>query len=417
LCLSSEAYGKNAKGDERRMQLRKISVVLLALLLAAMAIVPIVNAGETAAVPAVATMIENNYISPDTALKSANAAVKDFVGRNALDDSWNDATVNSKPDIIYDLNGKQLFYLFSVEKNRNRIGEIKAAASKVVGGSIVTIGPGAKPVDQEKIQSAVKEIVNREYPGATIDSTNLVCYNYPNIGVLVKLTVPGSGKKSLIMDAYDFSIVPKSDQVSFYNAIPSAELNGRVSRWDSDQKYLQSENTLAVASPMATVTKTISGFTLYPQENANYCAFATAQMISAYYGYYRNQLTIGNTITSTPANGASIEDTQTNYYLKTVANGGLGKAGTLISYIGMFTFNNIVSEMDANHPIHTDRFETSSYHTRAITGYSYTTTTPVSQYLYIYDPWPTTSGAVYRENWNVFNGKPNPVHAILYVRN
>jgi hypothetical protein len=39
---------KNAKGDERKMQLRKISFVLLALLLAAMAIVPMVNASDPA---------------------------------------------------------------------------------------------------------------------------------------------------------------------------------------------------------------------------------------------------------------------------------------------------------------------------------------------------------------------------------
>ena len=141
-------------------------------------------------------------------------------------------------------------------------------------------------------------------------------------------------------------------------------------------------------------------------------------MISAYYGYSRTQRGIATTMgIANPDDGASIETTRSNYYLNTVANGGLAKMGTSISYTGMFTYDNIVSEMNSNRPIHTDRYETSSYHARAITGYSYTTTTPVSQYLYIYDPWPTTSGAVYWENWNVFSGQPNPVHAILYVRN
>ena len=94
----------------------KSVVILLALLLAAMAMVPMVSAAGTAITPDVATAIESNYVSPDTALQSATAAVKDFVGRNALDENWNGATVNPKPNIIFDVNGKKLFYLFSVER-------------------------------------------------------------------------------------------------------------------------------------------------------------------------------------------------------------------------------------------------------------------------------------------------------------
>src|SRR5208337_291391 len=135
------------------MKTLKIGVILLALLLAAMAMVPMVNATGIAITPDVATIVENNYISSDIALQSANAAIKEFVSRNALDDNWNSAMVNSKPDVIFDVNGKKLFYLFSVEKNGKRIGEIKTAASKVVGGSIVTIGSGAKPIDLEAIGS------------------------------------------------------------------------------------------------------------------------------------------------------------------------------------------------------------------------------------------------------------------------
>jgi hypothetical protein len=45
-CLSSESYGKTAKGSEKRMQLQKTVIALLALLVAAMAIVPCVTAEE-----------------------------------------------------------------------------------------------------------------------------------------------------------------------------------------------------------------------------------------------------------------------------------------------------------------------------------------------------------------------------------
>jgi hypothetical protein len=402
---------------EEKMKPIKYGIILLALLLAAMAMVPMVSAMGTAITPDVATAIESNYVSPDTAFQSATAAVKDFIGRNALDENWNGATVNPKPNIIFDVNGKKLFYLFSVEKKGNRIGEIKIAASKVLGSSVVTIGSGAPAIDLKNIRSKATGILNQQYKNAKIDSIDLVCYNYPNIGAIIRFTAAGSGSTSLVIDAYDYSIIPAAGQVSFYNAIPPADLAGRAARWDSEQTALKTVSAQSL-SPMATVTKTINGFTLYPQESTNWCSFATAKMISAYYGYSRTQRGIATTMgIANPDDGASIETTRSNYYLNTIANGGLAKMGTSISYTGMFTYDNIVSEMNSNRPIHTDRYETSSYHARAITGYSYTTTTPVSQYLYIYDPWPTTSGAVYWENWNVFSGQPNPVHAILYVRN
>ncbi|MDD1685651.1 C39 family peptidase [Methanoregula sp.] len=395
----------------------KPGVILLAFLLAAMAMVPMVTAADNQK-PALdaATIIGSNDVSSGTALQSAVGAMNDFISRNALDENWNGAAINPEPEIIYDANGRQLFYLFTVEKNGKRIGEIKAAANKVVGGSIVTIGTGAEPVDMAAIEMQAATIIGRDYKDATIDSISLVCYNYPQIGASVAFTTPDSGKQTIVIDAYDYSVVPESDQVSFYNGITSSDVAGRIDRYNADQDYFKAEN-YAIASPMATVTKTISGFSLYPQQGANWCAFATAQMISAYYGYSRTQSGIASTMGVNPDDGASIELTRSNYYVVPTASGGLGKTGTAISYINMFTYTDLVNEIAVNRPIHTDRYESLSYHARAITGYSYTTTAPVSQYLYIYDPWPTTSGAVYWENWNVFSGAPNPVHAILYVRN
>jgi len=395
----------------------KIGVVLLALLLAAMAMVPLVTAAsDRESSLDDATIIGSNTVSSETALQSATGAMKHFTGRNALDDNWNGATISPEPGIIYDSNGRQLFYLFSVEKDGKRIGEIKAAANKVVGGPVVTIGKGAEPIDLAAVEMHVRKMIGQDYRDATINSISLVCYNYPQIGASVVFTTPVSGKQTMVIDAYDYSIVPESDRVSFYNAIPSSDFAGRIDRYNAEQDYLLEGNN-APASPKATVTKTINGFSLYPQQGANWCAFATAQMISAYYSYSRTQSGIAATIGVNPDDGASIELTRSNYYLVPTASGGLGKTGTAISYIGMFTYTNIVNEIAVNRPIHTDRYESSSYHARAITGYSYTTIAPVSQYLYIYDPWPTTSGAVYWENWNVFSGAPNPVHAILYVRN
>jgi len=394
------------------MNLPKIGVVLLLLLMAAMTMVPMVSAVETGDSLDLSSTIEKNYIPEKTAYLTATAAVKEFTQSGALNNAWNGAQVNPRPDIIYDLNGKRLFYLFTVENNENKIGEIKAAASDVIGASIITIGPVTPPIDKDKVRSRATEIISRNGNNAVIKSIDLVCYNYPEIGVMVRYSVNSGTEETLVLDAYDLAVVPASHMDSYYQNILPTETKARITRAVSERNALLVQET--TVSPKATVTKTLSGFPLYPQQGSAWCAFATAQMISGYYGYSRTQTGIASTMGVNPNNGATIEQAGSNYYQVSTANGGLGKSGSFIRYTGQFTYTDIMNELGSNRPLHTDRYESASYHARAIAGYSYTGT---SQYIYIYDPWPVNQGSLYWENWNAFTGQPNPVHAILYVRN
>jgi hypothetical protein len=394
------------------MNIRKIGVVLLVLLLAGMAMVPMVSAEEKNVPLDLTSTIEKNYIPEKTAYLAATAAMQELTGSGALDNTWSGAQVNSRPHIVYDLNGKRLFYLFTVENKGKQIGEIKAAASDVIGASIITIGSGAPPINMEKVRSRAMEIISQNRNSAVVRSLDLVCYNYPEIGVLVRYSVKGGSEETLVLDAYDLSVVPASRMDSYYENILPTEIKTRVTQATYERDALLARGT--TISPKATVTKTLNGFPLYPQQGSAWCAFATAQMISGYYGYSRTQTGIADTMGVNPNNGATIEQTRSNYYQVSTANGGLGKSGSFIRYTGQFTYTDIVNELGSNRPLHTDRYESTSYHARAIAGYSYSGT---SEYLYIYDPWPVNQGSLYWENWNAFTGQPKPAHAILYVRN
>jgi hypothetical protein len=396
------------------MNIPKTWVVLLALLLAAMAMVPMVSADKASSATDMVTVVDNHAISEDTALQSARAAVKDFVSRDALDKSWDGATVNPKSDIIYDLNGKPLFYLFSVENNGKRIGEIKAAASKVIGGAIVTIGPGAGPVDLDSARTHAGEIIGKEYKGGVINSMTLVCYDYPGIGILFRFSVPGSKEKTLILDAYDFSVIPESKQVSYYNGIPASDISTRIANTESEQDSLM--NRQAALSLKAGATKTLSGFPLYAQLADGWCPFATAQMISGYYGYSRTQSGIASTMgIANPDDGATLSQTLSNYYQLSTASGGLGKPNSQLRYTGMFSYDDFVSNLSANRPQHASRYEALSQHARAVAGYSYSSSS--SQYLYIYDPGPVNVGSLYWENYNTFMSGSNPAYGVIFIRN
>jgi hypothetical protein len=396
------------------MKLHKTIVVLLELLLAGLAMVPIVSANSASSASDIVTLVDKNAISEDTALQSARAAVKDFVNRGALDNTWDGATVNPKSDIIYDLNEKPLFYLFSVESKGKRIGEIKAATSKVVGGAIVTIGPGAGPVDLDSARTHASEIISKEYKEASINSMTLVCYDYPGIGLLFRFSTPGSKEEILILDAYDFSVIPESKQVSYYKGIQASDISTRISNAESEQNSLMNRQT--VLSVKAGATKTLSGFPLYAQQANGWCPFATAQMISGYYGYSRTQSGIASTMgIANPNNGATLQQILSNYCQLSAVSGGLGKPNSQLRYTGQFSYDDFVSNLSANRPQYASRYETSSLHARAVAGYSYSSSS--SQYLYIYDPGPVNVGSLYWENWNTFMSGSNPVQGVIFIRN
>ena len=395
------------------MGMRALSLLLVIALVGAI-FVPAVSADEKLNTTSKETVIKENYISIDTAYEHANLAIQDFVERGLLDLSWSSAEINYNPLEIYDINGEKLFYLFFVEKNGENIGTIKIASSKVLGGSVLTVGSESSYIEKDDLKLKAKQFIKLNYENAKLLSMHAVCYSYPKIGLMMTFVNHEGYKNQIILDAYDYSQVSESDILSFYETIPELDFSSRISEWEDQQKHL-SEIKEKGSSIKATVTETLSGFRLYPQEGTSWCCFATAQMISKYYGYTHSQEQIAQTIGVNPDDGATVNQVSNNYYKKSVSNGGIGKTNTYTEWSTDAEFDTVKDEIDADHPVHTSRYEALSYHARAIAGYSYVTNSG-NEYVYIYDPWPVNQGSLYWENWDVFYNGSNQVYANLYVK-
>lgn len=422
------------------MKIRKIAVLLLALLLAAMAIVPIVSATEENNSNEISNLIEANYVPIDTARNHASFALLEFASLDALGEKekWINAAVNPKPLVIYDINGKMLFYLFTIEKNNQKIGEIKIAASKLLGGSVITIGEQDKSIDLTTLEKKVQsEISPKSIKDASL-STQMVCYQYPKIGMMARYIDPMTKEmRKITLDANDFSVIPDRSPryegdiglISYYANLPCDKYSTLINSWNQYdlqvQKFINSDPTLrsvkngAISAQMmrtysnlAITPKAVSEYKtlsvpLYGQIDSQWCAVATAQMISAWHGVSRTQNQIANKMGVSPGVGANINQ-ELNYYRASIASGGLGKPGSLDYYsINWYDSKN---EINNNRPFKVGN----SGHARCMRGYI---RSPSNGYTYFYfnDPWPVNQGNVYWEWFNELN--PNFYNNHIKVKN
>ena len=105
--------------------------------------------------------------------------------------NWDGANLNPEPLTIYDLNGERIFYQFWIEKNGEKIGKIRVAASKVLGSPIKYVGTSSpQEIDVPGLVMKANEIVKTNFTGYTIQSTKLICYDGPYFALLAELTNP-----------------------------------------------------------------------------------------------------------------------------------------------------------------------------------------------------------------------------------
>jgi len=189
--------------------------------------------------PTVHSTDEHSYVvSEEKALEHATVYMLDAVLTQTPGlEKWRGAMVNPEPLTIYDINGKKLFYEFSVEKNGKMVGTIKASASAELGPSVYTLEIGPRPWNASTVIEKAKELAQQKYDEDII-SAKLVCYSYPKIGVMVTFAdqrVTGKNHR-MIIDAADYSIVPdKKPEAegigvwSLYESIPEEEKTLRIS--------------------------------------------------------------------------------------------------------------------------------------------------------------------------------------------
>jgi hypothetical protein len=356
-------------------------------------------------------IIEKNYVSIKEAEMHAKTALYDFLligapGSNPTD--WTNATVNSDPLIIYDTNGKKLFYQFTVESNGINIGAIKVAASKVLGDPIRTIEFYSEDWDMKKEVENTKKLIAKDHKNVNVTSSKVVCDSYPKIGIMVDMQESESKEeKNKLFDFSGSEIVDKSvndtnssevaDAWSLYAEIPEKEIEERLVAWDeyderatkiADNNFKGDEVQLKIVG----VQKTLP-FTRYAQQNYYYCAPATGKMIANFYEVTHTQTYIAGIMLVVMGLGTSVTD-QLEYYED---SDGLDKDGSYIDYSP--TWTEAKTEIDNNRPLAT----LISGHVRACAGYCQGA--DGNYYLYIYDPWSLNfgndyRGGIYWEDWD-----------------
>jgi hypothetical protein len=411
------------------MKRLKIGVILLALLLAAMVMVTMVSAAEPNKNSGdIRSLIEANYIPADLANEHATITMLNMIQSGALDEKWVGAKINPDYQTVYDVNGEKIFYQFTVEKNGAKVGIINAAASKVLGGSVLSIGSIIPSTSLEHLNDYSKKVVAEKFPEYDQISNKLISVDYPVVSQMVSLKNSDSGnEKVLIIDPRYHSIKildsttlsADSENLSFYSRISLDEMNQGLSTWEQGSNVIQSlkeawssanpeilrnysimdisqiEQTIASAksstkAPQSTLQDgmvIISGLTHSMQEASDWCAVATAKIISSKYGVSYSQDRIATTMGAKNASGYPTGTDVTMeliYYHASLANYGLNKPSSTYSDEPYTTWDVAVSEINNGLPFKIGDLNAEGLgHARACNGWLIN---GGNKYLLMYDP-------------------------------
>ena len=388
-----------------------IGTFILAMLLVGMLLIPAVNAQQA----------DNYGVTAEKAFEHANAHMINFIAADAPNfENWTGASIDPKPQELYDINGQKLFYQFSVYKNNNLIGRIDVCADKTLGYSFNDITFDPKPFKAAEAMNKSIEIAKKNYPTGEIKSTKVVVYSYPRIGAMTVVKDKTTGAEHRIfVDAYTLDVVPDKPAtqtepgvLSMYEQRLKKGINANLKEWqESDQltKSVEQEATNTGININAAVTEEnmkklsvnaviplASGITLpvpkYGQENSVYCGPASCQMIGKYIcNIYRTQNYIYDFKgwhNHNYLNGGISDGDAKDYCYYTQDQGGLGQRGTVKdSALNPLT---AVGEINNNRPFMT----LIPGHFRVCYGYLRSGSLV---YLYIIDPMPIGSGSYIME--------------------
>ena len=367
-----------------------------------------------------------------TARRAWAGGVRDF-------EAWGTVELEPTPLVIYDLNGDPLFFEFTAIRSDKPMGRLKTSATKRIGVTVPTVEFGARPWSPEKGTAEAKKNLKKMFPQATIDSTQLVCYSYPKIGVRVDVRDKKTGIQSYVFDVADGTLITRfgADELegqtawSFLDAITPSQAAERIRSWEINDAELEAakertpklfarglttkdalniRTSLVVPSHYIPIPfysskvikfsprcDTHNCFELYAQQTSYNCAVATGQMILDFYRYYYDQDDIAAAM-GTTASGTTNPGQVTGY--------------ESLSYNCLTaTFDNSADWYEAKAEININRPVKSGVpgHARACAGWKrqnvFIIGQPRKRWLKIYDPWPWNSdicagGQVYWEDWD-----------------
>lgn len=265
-------------------------------------------------VPAVSAQKANDYsVTAEEAYRHANANMINFIVGNAPGfENWKEASIDSKPQELYDINGQKLFYRFSVYKEKKLIGTIDVCADKTLGPSINDIAFDPKPYKTVEAMKKSKEIARKNYPTGQIKTTSMVVYSYPSVGAMTVVKDKTTGvEHRIFVDAYTLTEVKDKPATqkepgvwSMYDKILTNGKDNNLREWQkSDQLTKSIEQAVAnkgvninIAATEENVKKLSGGVAVLGsftgkildvrgigQERDVFCGPACIQMLCKYY--------------------------------------------------------------------------------------------------------------------------------------
>jgi hypothetical protein len=378
-------------------------------------------------------------VEQDRALAHAQLTIRrDWAGGVPGFEQWHNVEVDPQPLILYDLNGAELFYDFTLRRGDKVVGSARAAASRTLGSPVFAIEIGPRHWDPNRAQRKAREEARRQHRGSKVTGTALVCFSYPKVGVRVDL-VTRNANHSVIYDASSLKEITRfgPDEPegftawSFYQTIAEPRAHEKLERWDlaerefeavakrtknlratayTDREAAGLRASLMLESPYGFMQFYSSRvlkygprcgphdcFTLYAQQTDVYCAVATGQMILDFHRWPFTQDQIA-TAMSTDATGTTNPNQVAGY--ESLTNNSFDA-----TFDASADWSEAKSEIDANRPLKSGI----PGHARACTGWKRQNIFWVMQspkrWLQIHDPWPWNAdicqgGAVVWEDWD-----------------
>lgn len=314
---------------------------------------------------------------------------------------------------IYDYKGRLLYYEFALPLQNGSEFRARAAATKELGSPVLQVA-ATRPFQLAAWREQALKFAAQN--GYVIDNPDrIVCYSVPKLGLQAH---NASGAKFIIDLAAPVAISYPPENADGLESLKAdsddlllvwSPLDGRVRQASLETFALKEVALSVIAGPLAESlpesvppTQAVLDLKLSGQQNAVYCAVASAQMILAYHGIDATQDTIAGVMQTGP--GGSTVENQVAAFAQLSNNrfaGNLQKPPTFP--LGQNQVN-IKAPYKSGVP----------GHARVGAGWKIQTTGATSSnWLYIYDPWPPNAGQVYWEDWtavqhsnDIFVGSP-----------
>lgn len=337
-------------------------------------------------------IIEKNYVSTDDAYKASLKALNLFLSAGAIsDDNYSPQMLQKQPVEIYDLNGLIIYYQFPIEKNGKNEGFVRAAASKVLGSTVTMIKDRPDNVDYSSVLENTERVIQNKYSVKKDPDLKIVCYDYPELGVMYSFRDERDQFVKLIFDLEQNLITDVNTQTngpgyySLYNEINEDEIYTNIFKWNEEY-----DNELETKS--TTYKDLWNSANHITQPNNVWCAVTTGKMIAYWFGVTDTFSHIAEEMNSgTPLDPLATSDTddELDYYENSptglCCDAELKEGNQITFYTGMYQIYH-----DEN-PI----ASTVGNHSRACAGVLESSN---GKYFHIYDP--SSDGNIYWENFD-----------------